>query len=47
VGAAARRFANAVGTGRAEFRLETVENLPLPDAAFDKALSVHTVYPRS
>lgn len=22
----------------------TVENLPLPDATFDKALSVHTVY---
>ncbi|MGX8008902.1 class I SAM-dependent methyltransferase [Mesorhizobium sp. ORM8.1] len=42
--AAAGRFADAVRAVRAEFRLGTVENLPLPDAAFDKALSVHTVY---
>ena len=44
VGAAARRFADAVRARRAEFRVGTVENLPLPDATFDKALSVHTVY---
>jgi SAM-dependent methyltransferase len=44
VGAAARRFADVVRAGRAEFRLGTVENLALPDATFDKALSVHTVY---
>jgi ubiquinone/menaquinone biosynthesis C-methylase UbiE len=44
VGAAARRFSDAVRAGRAEFRVGTVENLPLPDATFDKALSVHTVY---
>jgi arsenite methyltransferase len=44
VDAAGRRFADAVRGGRAEFRVGTVENLPLPDATFDKALSVHTVY---
>ncbi|QKD03511.1 class I SAM-dependent methyltransferase [Mesorhizobium loti] len=44
VDAAARRFADTVRAGRAEFRLGTVENLPVPDATFDKALSVHTVY---
>jgi ubiquinone/menaquinone biosynthesis C-methylase UbiE len=44
VSAATRRFADAVRAGRAEFRLGTVENLALPDATFDKALSVHTVY---
>jgi ubiquinone/menaquinone biosynthesis C-methylase UbiE len=44
VAAAARRFAGAVRAGRAEFRVGTIEDLPLPDATFDKALSVHTVY---
>jgi ubiquinone/menaquinone biosynthesis C-methylase UbiE len=44
VDAASRRFAEAVRTGRAEFRVGVIENLPLPDAAFDKALSVHTLY---
>jgi ubiquinone/menaquinone biosynthesis C-methylase UbiE len=44
VGGASRRFANAVRAGRAEFRVGTVEKLPLPDATFSKALSVHTVY---
>jgi SAM-dependent methyltransferase len=44
VDAAARRFVGAVRAGRADFRVGTVENLPLPDATFDKALSVHTVY---
>ncbi|WP_181170035.1 class I SAM-dependent methyltransferase [Mesorhizobium sp. B2-3-13] len=42
--AAARRFADAVRDGRAEFHVGAVEKLPLPDATFDKALSVHTVY---
>lgn len=44
VGAAARRFGDAVRARRAEFRVGMVENLPLPDATFDKGLSVHTVY---
>ncbi|MBZ9772351.1 methyltransferase domain-containing protein [Mesorhizobium sp. CO1-1-8] len=44
VSAAARQFGDAVRAGRAEFRVGTVEKLPLPDATFDKALSVHTVY---
>lgn len=44
VGAAARWFADAVRAAQAEFRLGTVENLAEPDAAFDKALSVHTIY---
>ncbi|QPC94735.1 class I SAM-dependent methyltransferase [Mesorhizobium sp. INR15] len=44
VEAADRRFADAVRAGRAEFRTGTVESLPLPDATFDKGLSVHTVY---
>ncbi|TPN57315.1 MULTISPECIES: class I SAM-dependent methyltransferase [unclassified Mesorhizobium] len=41
VNAAARRFVDAVNAGRAEFRVGTVESLPLPDATFDKALSIH------
>ncbi|OJX15544.1 MAG: hypothetical protein BGO82_12910 [Devosia sp. 67-54] len=44
VAAAQRRFAAAIRAGNAEFKLGTVENLPLPDAAFDGAVSVHTVY---
>ncbi|WP_352551250.1 class I SAM-dependent methyltransferase [Mesorhizobium australicum] len=44
VSAATRRFADAVRSGRAEFRVGTVENMPLPDVAFEKALSVHTIY---
>jgi len=44
VKAAARRFSKAVETGRAEFRVGAVESLPSPDSAFDKALSVNTVY---
>ncbi|MES0092155.1 class I SAM-dependent methyltransferase [Mesorhizobium sp. M0030] len=44
VNAACRRFADAVRAGRAEFRVGLVEDLPLPDSTFDKALSVHTVY---
>ncbi|WP_352534706.1 MULTISPECIES: methyltransferase domain-containing protein [unclassified Mesorhizobium] len=42
--AACRRFADAVRAGRAEFRVGLVEDLPLPDSTFHKALSVHTVY---
>lgn len=44
VEAASRRFSNPVRAGRAEFRLGAVESLPSPDGAFDKALSVNTVY---
>ncbi|MFC3077936.1 class I SAM-dependent methyltransferase [Phenylobacterium terrae] len=44
VKAATTRFANDVSAGRAEFRVGMVESLPSPDAAFDKALSVNTVY---
>jgi SAM-dependent methyltransferase len=44
VAAARRHHAAAVQAGRADFKLGTVESLPFPDAAFDKALSVHTVY---
>ncbi|PBB16529.1 hypothetical protein CK219_28580 [Mesorhizobium sp. WSM4313] len=44
VSAASRRFADAVHAKRAEFHAGTVEKLPLPNATFDKALSVHTVY---
>lgn len=44
VRAADRRFADAVSAGRADFRVGTVEKLPLQDGAFDKALSVHTIY---
>ena len=44
VDAASRRFAEAVRAGRAEFLVGTIENLPLPDATFHKALSVHTLY---
>jgi arsenite methyltransferase len=44
VDAAARRFVEPVRAGRAEFRVGTVENLPLQESTFDKALSVHTVY---
>lgn len=44
VGAAQRRFAGAIRAGRAKFKVGSVEGLPLQDASFDKALSVHTVY---
>jgi arsenite methyltransferase len=33
-----------VGAGRAEFHVGTVGSLPSADGAFDKALSVNTVY---
>ena len=44
VDAAARRFANAVHDEHAEFRVGAIEALPLQDAMFTKALSVHTMY---
>ncbi|AZO14727.1 class I SAM-dependent methyltransferase [Mesorhizobium sp. M2A.F.Ca.ET.043.05.1.1] len=44
VSAATRKFADAVGAGRAQFHVGAVEKLPLQDATFTKALSVHTVY---
>lgn len=44
VSAADRKFADAVRAGRAKFHVGAVEKLPLQDATFTKALSVHTVY---
>ena len=44
ISAAQRRFPGATRAARAEFKLGSVEELPLPDASFDKAVSVHTVY---
>ena len=44
VTAAQRRFARPIRSGRAEFKVGSVEGLPLPNASIDKALSVHTVY---
>ena len=44
VKAAVARFSKAVQNGRAEFCVGAVESLPSPDSAFDKALSVNTVY---
>ena len=44
VDAASRRFTEAVRSGRVKFQVGMIENLPLPDATFHKALSVHTLY---
>ena len=44
VAIARRRFAASVSTGRAEFQEGAVEALPLPDEAFNKVLTVNTVY---
>jgi ubiquinone/menaquinone biosynthesis C-methylase UbiE len=41
---ATRRCQPFMGKGRVELRLGTVERLPFPDAIFDKAFSVHTLY---
>ena len=41
---AARRNRGVIAAGRVELRQAAVEALPYPDAAFDKVLSVHTVY---
>ncbi len=45
IAAARRRFSVAVEKkGAAEFKVGSVESLPVPSGAFDKALSVNTVY---
>lgn len=44
VAAARARFAGPVRAGRADFREGTVEALPFPAGAFDKACTVNTVY---
>jgi ubiquinone/menaquinone biosynthesis C-methylase UbiE len=41
---AARLNRRAIEAGRVELRRGTVEALPYPNAAFEKALAVHTVY---
>ena len=44
VAAAERRYARERDAGRASFIAAHVDDVPLPDAAFTKALTVHTVY---
>jgi arsenite methyltransferase len=44
VAAARRRYARAVKSGRADFRLGDVAAQPFANGAFDKALTVNTVY---
>lgn len=41
---ATRRCGRFIEGDRVDLRLGTVERLPFPDATFDKALSVHTLY---
>lgn len=41
---ALRHFARNVARGAADFQIASVENLPLPSASFDKAMTVNTVY---
>jgi SAM-dependent methyltransferase len=41
---ATRRNQAAIAGGRVELREASVESMPYPDAAFDKVLSVHTLY---
>jgi arsenite methyltransferase len=41
---ARRRFSAAVESRTAEFKVGSVENLPVPSGTFEKALSVNTVY---
>lgn len=41
---ASRRHRRLVAEGRLEFRLGSSDALPFEDAAFDKALAVHTIY---
>ena len=41
---AARRCRAAIATGRVDLRVGDSAALPWPDGAFDKALSVHTLY---
>jgi SAM-dependent methyltransferase len=44
VATARRRFAGAIDAGKAEFKVGSVERLPVAPARFDKALTVNTVY---
>lgn len=44
VAAANRRFAQAVRTGRAVFRIGAVETLPFDDGHFTRVITVNTVY---
>jgi ubiquinone/menaquinone biosynthesis C-methylase UbiE len=44
VEAARRAFGDQVSAGRAEFHDGSAEALPAPDAAFDKACTVNTIY---
>ena len=44
VATAAKRYADRVASGQADFRLGDVAQLPFPDAAFDKAVTVNTIY---
>lgn len=44
IASARRRFSAAIGRGGADFRLGSVEALPFAPAAFDKVLTVNTVY---
>ncbi len=41
---AAKRNAEAIRTGRVDLRYGRASNLPFPDASFDKAFSVHSIY---
>lgn len=41
---ASRRNRRAIEEGRVALRRASAEDLPFPDASFDKVLSVHTVY---
>lgn len=42
--AARREFSDSVRSGRARFNQGAVETIPLPDASFDQAITVHTIY---
>jgi arsenite methyltransferase len=44
VGSARRRFSSNVEAGTADFRIGSVEALPLAEGGFEKALTVNTVY---
>jgi arsenite methyltransferase len=39
-----KRFKDLINTGRLEIKQGTVESLPFPDAHFDKACTVNTIY---
>ena len=44
VGRARARFRRLLGTGRLELEQGSIESMPWPDAAFDRALSVNTIF---